>query len=318
MYLPEYSITPKILKNISIIEYCKAIVENTTVLPLWEKQLRKDSTLKLLHFLLKRINSPVTTETIKQSVDGLLENEPTEIAYINKSLKRATELSIKQELNEEIIKNINTGPYRSKKVVGKINPEELLAETVQFFDWVNSRDAKDTHPIIVEAIIHFYLEKTQPFEKNNSTTTTLTTYLYKRMTNYDFKAYTYFEHYCLKNLNEYENELNKVSSEKDDLTHWVEYYTSGLSSETATLKEKIKLLAKDTKVAKATGRLKLTERQEKIVEYLQDYGILTNKEFSKLFPNTSEDTVLRQLKGLLDMGIVIKAGSTKSSRYELK
>jgi DeoR/GlpR family transcriptional regulator of sugar metabolism len=62
----------------------------------------------------------------------------------------------------------------------------------------------------------------------------------------------------------------------------------------------------------------VSERQERIIEYLQDYGMLQNKDFPRIFPNISEDTVLRDLKVLIDMGIIQKTGSTKSSRYVLR
>jgi DeoR/GlpR family transcriptional regulator of sugar metabolism len=77
------------------------------------------------------------------------------------------------------------------------------------------------------------------------------------------------------------------------------------------------LLARDTKLAKATGRVKLSGRQQRIVEHLQDYGILQNKDFALIFPDVSEDSILRDLKALIAEGIVVKNGSTKSSRYEL-
>ena len=87
--------------------------------------------------------------------------------------------------------------------------------------------------------------------------------------------------------------------------------------EVSTVSQNVKLLAKDTKIAKATEN-KSNSRQERIIEYLQDYGVLQNKDFSTLFPDISEDTILRDLKTLVDMDIVQKLGSTKSSRYELK
>jgi len=51
---------------------------------------------------------------------------------------------------------------------------------------------------------------------------------------------------------------------------------------------------------------------------LQDYGMIQNKDFPNLFPNISEDTVLRELKKLLEKDLIVKKGKTKSSRYELK
>lgn len=61
----------------------------------------------------------------------------------------------------------------------------------------------------------------------------------------------------------------------------------------------------------------LTERQIKIVEFVQENGFLQNKAFFELFPMVSEDTVLRDLKDLLKKGIVKKEGTTKGARYVL-
>jgi len=82
-------------------------------------------------------------------------------------------------------------------------------------------------------------------------------------------------------------------------------------------REEILLLSKDTKILQASGSAELTERQEIIVAYLQDYGKIQNKDFEIILPNVSEDSVLRDLKVLMDKGIVVKKGKTKSSRYEL-
>ena len=62
----------------------------------------------------------------------------------------------------------------------------------------------------------------------------------------------------------------------------------------------------------------LSERQIKIVEFIQENGFLQNKAFFELFPMVSEDTVLRELKDLLGKGIVKKEGTTKGARYVLR
>ena len=62
----------------------------------------------------------------------------------------------------------------------------------------------------------------------------------------------------------------------------------------------------------------LTERQIKIVEFVQENGFLQNKAFFELFPMISEDTVLRELKDLIKKGIVKKEGTTKGVRYVLR
>ena len=53
----------------------------------------------------------------------------------------------------------------------------------------------------------------------------------------------------------------------------------------------------------------------KVVEYLQEVGFLQNQMFVSVFPDVSEDTVLRDLQDLIKKGLVKKVGSTKGARY---
>lgn len=59
----------------------------------------------------------------------------------------------------------------------------------------------------------------------------------------------------------------------------------------------------------------LTERQVKLIEYITDVGYLQNKSFSTLFPDISEDSVLRDVQDLTKKNLIKKVGSTKSARY---
>ena len=59
----------------------------------------------------------------------------------------------------------------------------------------------------------------------------------------------------------------------------------------------------------------LTERQIKIIEYIQEVGYLENKAFQSLFPDVSEDTALREIQDLVKKGIVQKKGKTKGVKY---
>ena len=61
----------------------------------------------------------------------------------------------------------------------------------------------------------------------------------------------------------------------------------------------------------------LSERQIKIIEYLQKVGYLQNQAFDTLFPMVSEDTILRELQELTKHGIIKKEGITKGARYVL-
>lgn len=323
MFVPEYTITSKTLKNISTIEYAKAIIENTTILPSWEDRLKKEATVRIISGSTKSLGISIDPQSIKSTIDGISPSPSIQVSNILKAINTCGILSKDGEITEEDLNEINkalttNGVYRNKKLPGKIDPEEILAETVQLFDWVSGLDAKDTHPIITAAIIRGALELVSPFENLNEITACLATYLFLKTSGYSLKSFISLESYYNNTKYEYKQLINSLDNREPDFTEWVDYFTEGLASEVSTVSQKVKLLAKDTKVAKATGRISVSKRQERIVEYLQDYGVLQNSDFGKLFPEKSEDTVLRDLKKLIDIGIIQKVGSTKSSRYQLK
>lgn len=110
-----------------------------------------------------------------------------------------------------------------------------------------------------------------------------------------------------------------VASQGGDMTGWLEYFTEGLAIELTRIKDKVKSISTDLKLKKSLGgqQLAISERQIKVVEFIQENGFLQNKSFFELFPMISEDTVLRELKDLIKKGIVRKEGTTKGVRYVL-
>jgi DeoR/GlpR family transcriptional regulator of sugar metabolism len=54
-----------------------------------------------------------------------------------------------------------------------------------------------------------------------------------------------------------------------------------------------------------------------ILEYLRKHDNMMNKDFRKIFPDYSDDTVLRELKFLKEKGLVKKVGGTKKAQYVL-
>lgn len=307
MFVPEYTLTAKTLKNIGAIEYGRAIIENTVILQNWEKQMQNQT-------LVDGIRSNLQLEGF---------NIYTEDKPEVQNMKIALTTDRQSEISENDLKNINhvlTGKsvYRSSPISDRTKPAEILAEIVEFFDWLNSIDARDSHPVLVAAITKARLEKIVPFENYNSASANIIALAVLRSFNYSLRNFVNVSLYFNRGKKEYFEHIKNLTAHVNDFTQWIEYFSEGLAAQVVSAQEKVRLLAKDTKIAKATGRIKLTPRQEKIVEYLQDYGIMQNKDFIKLFPDKSEDSILRDLKILIDYSIIHKAGSTKSSRYELR
>ncbi len=329
MYIPEYTITPNILKSVSSIEYNRSVIENTNILPNFEDRLLNETSQEFIVNSYKFLGENINPEEIKKHTDQHSRPKNPKISNLLDALSQIESLSLTQELEEKDIKSLHKvvakdlvpnrrlGKYRSRKMPRKTDPEEILAEISELIDWFNTVDAMETSPVLVSGIVKGQLEITYPFDYLSSVVANLCSKVVLYSHGYQTLRYTSIETYYNSSKRNYEQSLLSILEEEGDFTAWLEYYTTGMSTQTATAVEKVKLYAKDTKLAKVSGRIYLTNRQEEIVEYLQDFGIMQNKDFSRLFPRLSEDSVLRDLKKLITAGIVVKRGSTKSSRYEL-
>jgi Fic family protein len=139
--------------------------------------------------------------------------------------------------------------------------------------------------------------------------------LYKQ--GYDIRKFFSLEEYFDTQASRYYAALQSVGNNNGDVTQWLEYFTEGLAIELSKIKDKVEKISIDGKLRERLGGkpLLLTDRQLKIIEFIQQVGFLQNQAFIQLFPMISEDTILNELKGLLSAGIIKKQGKTKGAKY---
>jgi len=206
--------------------------------------------------------------------------------------------------------NYRTGqrlyPYESvKNYMYKL--EELIA-------WYNSSGSLDVHPVIKAGIIHLEFVRIHPLEEGNGRMARALATLVLSIDGYDIKNFFCLDEYYDSNAEDYYKYLGLGFT---NLTKWLEYFVLGMVVEFNRIKDRVLKISKDAKIKERVGQMFITDRQEKILEWLNDYGFFRNQDFSTLFPDISDDTVLRELKELLKTNIIRKVGKTKSTRYEL-
>ena len=100
------------------------------------------------------------------------------------------------------------------------------------------------------------------------------------------------------------------------MTVWLEYFTEVVAIELTKIKDRVRNLSIDSKLKLKIGeQIALSERQMKLVEYLSENEFVVMQDLTRVLRMVSEDTILRDLKGLMEKGIIKKEGSTKASRY---
>jgi ATP-dependent DNA helicase RecG len=62
----------------------------------------------------------------------------------------------------------------------------------------------------------------------------------------------------------------------------------------------------------------MNERQLRALQYLQEHGRITNREYHKLCPHVSSETLRLDLVDLVERGILLKIGEKKGTYYILK
>jgi Fic family protein len=345
MFSPSFNITNKILTSIAKVEAVEEVIRHAPLLPLWEKKFQDEAIVRAVyhgtHIEGNRLG-------INEAKDVLLGKEvigrPRDIQEIinyrkvlevideeaKKKIEKITEQLIKK-LHRVIVDRIlppeDAGEYRKKQVVirnsenGEITFRPPPAIEVpflmrEFVYWLNQTTSEQLHPVLKAGIAHHELVRIHPFIDGNGRVARVLATLILFLGGYDIRRFFSLEEYYDRDSASYYANLQKAT--QGDLTAWLEYFTYGTAYEFEKVKEKILKLSRDVKLKEKFGQqIFLTERQVKIVEYLQEVGYLQNQQFATLFPDISEDTVLRDLKGLMQKGLIKKVGSTKSARYVL-
>lgn len=222
------------------------------------------------------------------------------------------------------------GEYRDKQVIVKSATDssvvfrppvfvEVPFLIEDFFKWINQADTQNqTHPIFQAAITHYQLVFIHPFIEGNGRTARAMATLVLYSLGYDFKRFFSIEQYFDADVESYYQALLSVQQNNNDMTYWLEYFCYGLAVEIEKVKEQVLKLSKDLKLKKQLGQqVALSERQIILLELLQNQGRITSGDAQKVLPNISVDTILRDLKDLIEKGVIEKQGVTKGVTYSL-
>jgi Fic family protein len=346
MFNPSYTITNKILNNISKIEAAEEVIRHAPVLPLWEKQFKEDAIVRSVYHGTHIEGNMLHKEEAKNVLMGRdVMARPRDIQEVinyrklidfideeaKKNIEKITEQLVKKIHSfvvDKILAQGQSGEYRLKQVIirnsqtGEVTfrpppPLEVPFLMREFVYWINRNTNEQIHPVLKAAIVHHEFVRIHPFIDGNGRVARSLATLILLLGGYDIRRFFSLEEYYDKDALSYYEHLQKASA--GDMTAWLEYFTYGAAVEFDKIKEKILKLSKDSKLKDQMGgkQIYLTERQVTVVEYMQEVGFLQNKMFLSVFPDVSEDTILRDLQELVKKGLIKKVGSTKGARYEL-
>lgn len=358
MFLPKYTITNRILKYIGIIDASREVIMNSPLIPAWEAKFKKEAMERTVHHATHLEGNRLSLEEAQGVLDGreviARERDIQEVINYRNVLKFLEELAsqIKVEgrytislemllgihalVVERLVEEEKAGKLRARQVVlknsltGEVSYTPPPSPEVPYLiedllNWINADEILEIHPVLKAGIVHYELARIHPFTEGNGRTARAVATLLMLLDGYDIRNLFSLEEYFDGNPMDYYSTLQAVSNQlvldthERDLTPWLEYFVEGVAIEFNGVKERVKRISADARIKDKLGeQVTLNERQMLIMEYLHRHKQMQNKDFRKVFPDYSDDTVLRELRFLKAKGLVRKMGGTKNAIYMLK
>jgi Fic family protein len=340
-YQPKFTITNSILRHVSQCEVARAIIENSPLVPAWERKFQGQALVRSVHHSTALEGNELTIDETERVIDGEniesyrlrdiqeIINYRDVIGFIsdnkNSELTMGLLLQMHRLLGKKILPEEYLGKIRNKnaKIINDQNLDvvfdppkfdKIAAELADLIGWDNM-SGMEVHPLVRAGILHYEIVRIHPFaDLNGRTARTMATWsLYRD--GYDIKSFFCLEEHYDQDPKGYYAALDSANS--GDLTAWLEYFTKGVEKELDRIKGQVLELSKDRKLKLKVGQVALNERQLMIIGTLETDGEISNPDFVGMFPKVSDDTILRDLKDLMEKNIVMKKGRTKGAKYVL-
>jgi Fic family protein len=182
----------------------------------------------------------------------------------------------------------------------------------ELVNWLNSE--KDVHPVLESGISQYQLVHIHPFLDGNGRTSRLLSTLCLYRAGYDFKRLFTISEYYDRNRLAFYRAIRSVRANDMDMTAWLEFFVEGLSSQIAEVRERGEMAIRRESLVE---RHHLSDRQARALARIVEQGGLTIQDFEELCPETSRRSLQRDLKGMVDLRLIVAEGETHRLVYRL-
>ncbi|MBW6441480.1 Fic family protein [Patescibacteria group bacterium] len=335
---PKYTITPKLLFNIKDITRITTELNNRRFPETIKMNLEKTA-VSMSVYSSTSIEGNILPLT---EVKKILKNKPehardSEKEIINyndaliylrkimgksKTFNKKLVLDVHKKVMKGLLQNGNFGDYRNAPVVVN-NPRngEIIylppdAKDVNdlmkaLIDYVN-KNKEEIDPIIIAGLFHKQFVIIHPFVDGNGRTVRLLTKLLLANMGLDTFNLFSFENYYNKNVTKYFQNVgvqgNYYEIEKNvDFTKWLEYFTDGIIDELIRVSKELEKFGTDPGTS-------LRDHDRKVLKHIEEYGYITDSEYSKLTDRAKSTRALDFYK-LRKLGLIKRKGKGRATYY---
>lgn len=340
---PRFTITHRITESLTRIERARGFLEAATLSEQWVREMGRRALVLEAHHTTHIEGTRLTLAQAEQLLAGrpVPDADPDDVRellnyrsafdFVSRYLEDGGPLTeaLIREIHKRLVEGVRGGaaaPGEYRKVQNYVVNSQtgetvytpppahdvpiLMAELV---NWLNH--VKDFHPVLVSGIAQFQLVHIHPFLDGNGRTSRLLSTLCLYRAGYDFKRLFTISEYYDRDRPAFYRALQSVRQHDMDMTGWLEYFVEGLSTQLAEVRRRGEQAIRRDVLVKEH---RLNSRQAKALAHLLEHGSLTIQDYEHLCPRVNRRSLQRDLKVMLEKGLVVSEGATNRLMYKIK
>ena len=348
MFKPKFKYSDQMVGLLTRIAAAREVILGAPLIPRWEISLRRDAIVHSAHSSTRIEGNNLSLEQVSDLAQGrkimAKRKDREEVLKYIRVLEKLDAFASAGEITQDVIKNIqkaltvNTlddsgdcGVYRNERnkyvvvgnrLTGEISfrppdNKELLQLMQDYVKWLNSEKSRGLDPVIMAGIAHYEFVRIHPFVDGNGRTARVIAALILRMRGFDTKQFFCLDDYYDMDRGEYYKALRAVHPQKRDLTSWLEYFTEGVAVSIDAVRARVVRLSTERVKTKKQGQIALTEKQMRIVEWINKNGRISAGDAASLFKVTRQ-AALKEIGKLVELEIVRREGRARASYYVMR
>jgi len=340
---PKFHITNWITAGLTRIERARGFLEAAALSEDWVREMGRRALILEAHHTTHIEGTRLTLEQAERLLEGqsVPEADPDdarELLNYRRAFNFVSEyLEIGGPITEGLIREIHRrlvegvrggsaapGEYRKVQnyVVNSITGEIIYTPPPapdvpimmkELVDWLNRPE--ETHPVLVSGIAQFQLVHIHPFLDGNGRTSRLLSTLCLYRAGYDFKRLFTISEYYDRDRQSFYRAIQGVREHGMDMTGWLEYFVEGLATQLVEVRQRGEQAIRRDVLVKQYG---LSDRQAKAIKHILEHGSLTIQDFQQLCPDVNRRTLQRDMKAMVDAGLLLSEGATNRLIYRIK
>lgn len=211
-----------------------------------------------------------------------------------------------------------SGPMGRERVHFQAPEAEAVPhEMALFLDWFNTEERLD--PVLKAAIAHLWFVTIHPFDDGNGRIARAITDMQLARSDGSTQRFYSMSGQIRKERNRYYDILESTQKGSLDVTDWLLWFLECLNTALQNTNETLQTVLAKARFWERHAATAMYERQKLMVNKLLDGfdGKLTSTKWGKI-AKCSHDTALRDIKDLLDKGVLVKEpGGSKNTSYAL-